>query len=107
MKLSRSEKYRLYNSQPLSKRKKVCDIVGSGSMSGAGWKSIFSKISNVLGHPIVKQIGEPILKEIVMPFFKKKLAGKGINLPGAGLNLAGKKRRTVLVKGIVLKRPQK
>ncbi len=59
-------------------------------MRGDGFMDILKSVGSVLG-PIARELGPTVLKEFVLPFVKKKLGGKGLSPPGAGLRLAGQR----------------
>ena len=76
------------------------------------FKSMFS-------HPIAKEIATTVMKEVIMPAIKRKMAGNGLRLPGAGccgsglklpgsgLGLPGGKRAKVVTKTKTIPRRKK
>jgi hypothetical protein len=79
----------------LQKHCNACQMRGEGIMDVL--KSI-GKLGKKAGHalfPLVKAVGPTVMKEILIPMFKKKyMGGKGLNIPGNGLKLAGTGKKT-------------
>ena len=81
--------------------KKIMKIVEMGQMRGEGLKDIFRSVVSFLS-PVAKAVGPDLIKHVVLPIVKKKflgagkaripkvkLKGKGLTLPGNGIDIEG------------------
>lgn len=89
-KLSPSQQMKMLKALPAHRKNAVKAHCKACQMKGQGIADILKTIGSVLG-PIISEVGPTVLKSFILPFIKKKLAGNGLRLGGAGLRLAGQR----------------
>ena len=84
--MKREEHMHIWKGLPAMKRHSLMRSCESCAQKGSG--EMLGKITNffksMFSHPIAKEIATTVMKEVIMPAIKRKMAGNGLRLPGAG-----------------------
>jgi hypothetical protein len=87
-KLSLADQRKLIRTIPADRRVALRKCCKDCEQRGYGIKTTIKKAGEALGF-IGREIGPTVLKELILPLLKKKTAGRGLRLAGAGGKKSG------------------